>query len=80
MCFGVGVRCFSRVLSSKMDEDGHISEHLRQELCGRWKSKSVRASLLGGVLLIMLVLVYTLHMGTARYPICVLIQGLGGEE
>lgn len=53
---------------SKMDEDSHISEHLRQELCGRWKSKSVRASVLGGVLLLILVLVGALHMSTARGP------------
>ena len=59
-----------------MDEDSHICEHLRQELCGRWKSKTVRAALLGAVLLFLLVLVYTLHVGTARYSLRVFWGGV----
>ena len=54
-------------VSSKLDEDSYISEHVRQELCGRLKSKTVRASLLGGGLLFILAVMYTIHLSTARY-------------
>jgi hypothetical protein len=53
---------------SKVDEDSHVAEHMRQELCGRWKSQTVRASLLGGVVLFLLLLIYTLQKATAQGP------------
>jgi hypothetical protein len=50
-----------------MDEDGRLSEHVRDELCGSWRHKTVRGSVLGGGLLFILVVMYTVHLGTSRY-------------
>lgn len=52
----------------KVDEDSHVAEHMRQELCGRWNSQTLRASLLGSVVLFLLFLIYSLQRATAHGP------------
>ena len=53
-------------VSHMIDEDRHISDHLREEVRSWWKSKTVRTSILGAVLMFLLALIVTLRIGTAH--------------